>query len=598
MINALTNHLWQSTLFAIGAGLLTLAFRKNRAQVRYWLWFSASLKLLIPFSLLLNLGGFLGRHAATKTLAAPAVTYTIVRMAEPFPQAPALVPSEPTHRDWLLIALVSIWACGLGCIALTRLRGWLRIRAAVRSSIPVEMTFPVEVRCAPAALGPGIVGLLRPTLLLPAGIVDRLTPNQLRAVLAHELCHLRRRDNLTAAIHMVVETVCWFHPLTWWIGSRLMAERERACDEGVLESGTEPQAYAETILKTCQFYVESPVTCVPGVTGANLKKRIVRIMTENAARNLGFRGKLLLCAAGFAAFAIPVVFGFVNRTEIQAASQAQNTGATAPVFEVASIKPSKSGGSFEVGGGKAMFEKEIPGWASPDRFSARGETLLTLIQMAYGIHQAKQISGAPNWIDSEEYDVEAKVDKSEADTLQKFSPDQRNLEQQRMLQALLADRCKMRAHRGTKLLPVYALVIAKNGPKLRVAKPGDTYSNGVQDEGRPAGAETLEFWPGRLTGQAVPVAFLVQQLMNQPELEGRLVLDHTGLTGTYDFKLQWTAQRLSSNPSQEPDAALPPDSSGPSLFSALQQQLGLRLESTKGPVDIVVIDHIERPSEN
>jgi len=594
MISAVTNHLWQSTLFAIGVGLLTLAFRKNRAQVRYWLWFSASLKFLIPFSLLLNLGGFLWRSPAAKSLEVPAVTYTIVRMAEPFPRSPALVPSEATHRGWLPIVLVSIWACGLGCIALIRLRGWLRIRAAVRASIPVDMTFPVEVRCTPAALEPGIVGFFRPMLLFPAGIVDRLAPNQLQAVLAHELCHLRRWDNLTAAIHMVVEAVFWFHPLTWWISSRLMAERERACDEAVLESGTEPQAYAETILKTCQFYVESPLTCVPGVTGADLKKRIVSIMTGGVPHILDFPKKLLLCAAGFTAVAVPVLFGVINRTEIEAASQAQNTGAPPPVFEVASIKPNKSGGGFGLGGDKATFEI---GW-SPDRFIARGETLLTLIQMAYGI-QANQISGGPSWLNSEKYDIEAKVDKSEADALQKLTQDHRKIEEQRMLQALLADRCKMKIHRRTKLLPVYALVIAKNGPKLRVAKPGDTYSKGIQDlEGRPAGAETLEFGAGQLAGQAVPIALLAQELMDQPELGGRLVLDQTGLTGAYDFKLQWTPERLKPSPSQEPDTAPPPDSSGPSLFTALQQQLGLRLESAKGPVDTVVIDHIERPSEN
>jgi uncharacterized protein (TIGR03435 family) len=598
MINTVTNHLWQSTVFAIAVALLTLAFRKNRAQVRYWLWFSASLKFLIPFSLLLTLGGYMGRSTAAKSVAVPAVALRIVQMAEPFPQSPALVPSEATRHDWLPIALVSIWACGLGCVALIRLRGWIRIRAAVRSSIPVDMIFPVEVRCVPATLEPGIAGFFRPMLLIPAGIVDRLAPNQLQAVLAHELCHLRRRDNLTAAIHMVVEAALWFHPLTWWISSRLMAERERACDEAVLEAGAEPQAYAETILKTCQFYVESPLTCVPGATGADLKKRIVRIMTGSNPHILDFRRKLILCAAGFAAFAVPVLFGVVNRTEIQAASQAQNTATVPPAFEVASIKPSKSGSSIGVGGGTAMFEKVIAGWQSPDRFSARGETLRTLIQMAYGIHQAKQVSGGPNWIDSEEYDVEAKVDKSEADMLQKLTPDQRKIEQQRVLQALLADRCKMRIHRGTELLPIYTLIIAKNGPKLHAAKSGDTYSKGIQDEGRPAGAETLEFGPGQLTGQSVPIAFLVQQLMDQPELGGRLVLDQTGLTGTYDFKLQWTSERPASNTTFGPDRAYPPDSSGPSLFTALQAQLGLRLESSKGQVGTVAIDHIERPSEN
>jgi uncharacterized protein (TIGR03435 family) len=598
MSSDILNHLWQSTAFAFVAGVLTLAFRRNLAQVRYWLWFSTSVKFLVPFGLLVSLGGYLGRPQPAPSAPLPAITYTLVQLAEPIREISVPAPSPRGAVDWDAITLVCLWACGFAGVVSIRLQGVLRLRAAVCASTPMAISFPIPVRSSTHLLEPGIVGIFRPMLLLPAGIVDCLTPNQLQAVLAHELCHLRRRDNLSAAIHMLVEALFWFHPLTWWISSRLVAERERACDEGVIESGAEPQVYAETILKMCQFYVESPLACVPGVTGADLKKRIVRIMTENAARHIGFRGKLLLCAAGLAAFALPVVLGVVNRTQIQAASQAQNVGASAPVFEVASIKPSKSGGSFGAGGGKAMFEKEIPGWSSPDRFSARGEALLTLIQMAYGIHQARQISGGPNWIDSEEYDVEAKVDKAEADTLQKLSPDQRNIEQQRMLQALLADRCKMRVHHGTKLLPVYALVIAKNGPKLRVAKPGDAYSKGIQDEGHPAGAETLESGPGQLTGQAIPIALLVQQLMDQPELDGRLVLDQTGLTGTYDFKLQWTPERLRSNPSQGPDAALPPDSSGPSLFAALQQQLGLRLESTKGPVDSVVIDHIERPSEN
>ncbi len=138
-----------------------------------------------------------------------------------------------------------------------------------------------------------MVGFFRPVLLLPVGIVERLAPGQLQAVLAHELCHIARRDNLTAAIHMIVEAVFWFHPLVWWISARLMEERERACDEAVLELGSEPQVYAESILKTCEFCVESPLTCVSGVTGADLKKRIVRIMTGHMPNKLSFVRKLL-----------------------------------------------------------------------------------------------------------------------------------------------------------------------------------------------------------------------------------------------------------------------------------------------------------------
>ena len=111
-------------------------------------------------------------------------------------------------------------------------------------------------------------------LLLPEGIANRLTPEQLQTILDHELCHVRRRDNLTAAIHMLVESVFWFHPLVWWIGARLVEERERACDEQVLRSGNEPRAYAEGILKVCQFYLASKLACVAGVSGAQLKMRI------------------------------------------------------------------------------------------------------------------------------------------------------------------------------------------------------------------------------------------------------------------------------------------------------------------------------------
>src|SRR5207249_900085 len=128
-------------------------------------------------------------------------------------------------------------------------------------------------------------------LLVPAGIEDHLTPPQLEAVLAHEMCHVRRRDNLTATIHMLVEAVFWFHPLVWWIGARLVDERERACDEHVLRVFEEPQTYAAGILEVCKLYVESPLACVSGVTGSHLRKRIEDIMINRVGRTLNFARK-------------------------------------------------------------------------------------------------------------------------------------------------------------------------------------------------------------------------------------------------------------------------------------------------------------------
>src|SRR6185312_12506361 len=164
--------------------------------------------------------------------------------------------------NWPLITLISVWACGFFAIALMRFRAWRRIRAALRSSTPIDIPAAVEVRSEPGLLEPGVVGIFRPTLLLPEGIVENLTPPQLEAVLAHELAHIRRRDNLTAALHMLVEAIFWFHPLVWWMGSKLVEERERACDEEVVRSGSEPETYAESILKICRHYLESPLACV------------------------------------------------------------------------------------------------------------------------------------------------------------------------------------------------------------------------------------------------------------------------------------------------------------------------------------------------
>jgi uncharacterized protein (TIGR03435 family) len=447
---------------------------------------------------------------------------------------------------------------------------------------------PIEILLSQASLEPGIFGISRPVLVWPYGISERLEDAHLEAIIAHELWHVRRRDNLAAAIHMVVEAIFWFHPLVWWMGARLLEERERACDEEVLELGSDRQVYAESILKTCEFCVGSPLACVSGVTGADLKKRIVHIMTEGVGCKLDFSRKLLLSAAGLLVVAIPVVFGLLHATQSRAQSQSPNVVATSPVYEVASIKPNKSGDNRS----RIMF--------SPDGLSATGGTLQMLIMSAYEI-SPHQISGAPSWLDSERYDIEAKMDSSTADELRKMSEDERKVARQHMLQALLADRLKLTIHRESKELPVYVLVVAKDGPKFQEAKPGDTYSNGVKGPDGHAGAGMMFGGNGTLTGQGVPLVNLVRFLTR---VLGRSVIDKTGLTSKYDFTLKWTEERQApmfkgtegSQPGTGGISA--PESSGPSIFTAVQEQLGLKLESGKGPVDILIIDHVEKPSEN
>jgi bla regulator protein blaR1 len=551
MIGELTNHVWQSTLFAVAAGLLTAAFRKNRAQIRYWLWLSASFKFFIPFSLLMSLGSHLQWVPAVKKIATPDVSLTMDQITRPFPDASSFVPSTSGTIDWAPIAFLGVWVCGFGVIALTRLQGWLRIRAAVRSSAPLKLSAAVEVRSSPGLLEPGVVGLWRPILLLPAGIVERLTPRQLEAVLAHELCHIRRRDNLSAAIHMIVEALFWFHPLVWWIGARLVEERERACDEDVLRLGSEPQIYAEAILNVCKYYLESPLVCVSGITGSDLKKRIDTIMAHHIAQNLNLTRKLLLAVGGFAAVVAPIAIGLLNAPAGHAQSQ--------EAFDVASVKLNKTGG-------RGGYPGLAPGG---QRFTATNLPLLALIMLAYNV-TPRQISGVPSSFNTEGYDIDAKCD----------HPIERE-QALRMLQTLLADRFKLTLHRETRDQPIYALVVGKGGPKLHETAE-ESLTPDAQRTGR------------RFVYKSTPVSVLTLILSQQLD---RTVVDMTGLKGRYDFSLEYTSDRVGRGVLEGREPAPDPDGL-PSISTAVQEQLGLKLESRKGPVEFIVVDHAERPSGN
>lgn len=382
MIGALTNHLWQSTLFAVAAGLLTIAFRKNRAQVRYGLWLCASFKFLIPFILLLSLGSYLDWTPAQK-IASQSVSFTMVQISQPFLGTLPLGPATRGAHDWVLIAILGVWAGGFSGVALMRFRGWLRILAAVRASKPMDILAAVAVRSSPGLLEPGVVGLFHPILLLPADIMQRLTPSQLEAVLAHELWHVRRRDNLTSAIHMVVEAAFWFYPLVWWISARLVEERERACDEEVLRRGAEPATYAEAILNVCTSYLESPLSSVSGVTGSNLKRRIQAILTGGAPRSLSSGKKVALAAVGMAALAVPVLIGMMNATSIRAQSQL-------PAADSPWVKP--SGLSAHPGPGVMREQAK----RSPDAFleaPAGGLNALGVVTAFYTVTVKPRIDG-------------------------------------------------------------------------------------------------------------------------------------------------------------------------------------------------------------
>jgi len=217
----------------------------------------------------------------------------------------------------------------------------------------------------------------------------------------------------------------------------------------------------------------------------------------------------------------------------------------ASIFETASIKPAAPDGHGET--------RRYAG----GRFTATGITLKALIQRAWDIKDF-QITGGPGWVNSELFDVIAKAPANGAVS---------GAELNQMIQAMLRERFRLEIHRETKDMPIYSLVIAKSGPKLTPTI---------------AAMQTWSRGNGSLVGTKVPMDMLAGDLL-ESQLR-RVVVDHTGIPGEFDINLKWT-----------PDNA---DEAGVSLFTAIQEQMGLRLESTRGPVEMLVIDRAEKPSEN
>lgn len=327
MIPALIDHLWQSSLFVLLAWGVTSLLHRNGAHLRYWVWLAASLKFLVPFSLLALLGNQLG--ARVVDVPVTEAFSTAQQVAAPLVAPATFIASSEANSFNLIEALVlTVWAIGFLALVLRWLVRWRELAAIVRSAGPSTVVAPIPVLSSPTLLEPGVVGICRPVLLLPEQIAVQLDGGQLQAILEHELCHVRRRDNLTTAIHMVVEAVFWFHPLVWWVGARLIHERERACDEAVVRRGHRAQTYAEGILTVCRHYVASKLACVCGVSGADLETRLEAIMKNETIVGLSRARSLLLGISALAVLVVPVLAGLTFPSHVLAQTPAAKTVST------------------------------------------------------------------------------------------------------------------------------------------------------------------------------------------------------------------------------------------------------------------------------
>jgi uncharacterized protein (TIGR03435 family) len=276
-------------------------------------------------------------------------------------------------------------------------------------------------------------------------------------------------------------------------------------------------------------------------------------MTKDYSRKLNSIKKLLLTGV----VAIAGLIAFAQESNAPAAP-------TAPVFDVASIKVNKT----------ADEHAHSHIYSSPNngQFTAMNVPLRMLMAFSFDVPESR-IVGGPHWLDSIKFDMEAKADSFVDDQLHGLTSDQAKLRKQKMLQALLADRFQRSTHTESRELPIYTLVVTKGGAKLKPNVSGRYVGTG-RDHITVQGGDSVAVLADRL-GQQV----------------GRVVVDKTGITGSYDLSLKWT-------PDVDAAPGTPPADSGPSIFTALQEQLGLKLESGKGPVLVLVIDRIEMPSQN
>ena len=386
MAAMLALHLWQSTVVLIAAWVLTRLCRRNSAEIRYWIWFCASLKFLVPFALLQQLGDFLGRSLPAPLALDEKLLETGSAIFVPTIAGVGGISEDALSEVWM--ALVIVWALGAAMLIMRWFLQWYAMHASLRMAPELPLDLAVPVRVTAADLTPGVFGAFRPVLILPRAVLRELSESHLQTILAHEMCHVHRRDNLTAAIHKLVEVMFWFHPLVWWIGANLLREREAACDESVIENGHEQVVYAESILQVCRLGVTAKFAGMSASSGGDLARRMTSIMSNQRVRPIDNVRFALLFLIAMSVCYVPVLAG------VAAAATREASGTGRVVFEAITLAPSEPGWWTD-----AQFD------ASAGRLTLANVSFRDLISRAY---PASTVNGDPYLIDRIRYDIEAR----------------------------------------------------------------------------------------------------------------------------------------------------------------------------------------------
>jgi uncharacterized protein (TIGR03435 family) len=562
----LVHFLWQGGLIAI---VYAVARRFLRGPNDRYLLACAALALMLaaPIATWFAL--------APADSAPPIAADQTTRVPSNVPSAlPAMVRAEvPAVKDipWLRWA-VTIWLTGASLLSLRLLGGWLmaaRLRWIGARPAPLAWSQTVErlrqqlgvlrsvsLQVSAMVQSPVVIGAWRPLILVPVGMLAGMPAAQVEALLIHELAHIRRHDYLVNLLQSVAEALLFYHPAVWWVSRHIRAERERCCDDAAVALSGDVLGYVNALAELAGS--RTVRLAAVAANGGSLADRIAHLLGQPrpAARKRGtMAAAILLAAAAFGLYA---------------------QEAPRPSFQVASVKPNTDNPPNR-------SQHPLPG----GRWSAKNATLAMMIVTSYKV-QRYQLVGGPSWIESDGFDIEATAD-----------PDAKAPQLLLMMQSLLADRFKLTMHRENKELPVYNLSGARGTfnppPPDSGCVPPDPAAPPAPGA-TPCGNMRIGM-SGSVDGASVPMGQLVATLA---AILGHPVIDKTSYTGMFDVHLKFTPDQLTQGlPGGSVGADLPdPDPTRPDFLTAVQEQVGLKLTSSKGPVEVLVIDHVERPTAN
>ena len=562
ILTAVINSLWQA---AVVAAIVWAALRfwpRTNAATRYAIWWATlAVVLILPAAprLITTI-----RHRTVTAAAKPQAAATPASAA-PSRVELIVIPAAPRRAARWPIAVLAIWAAILAWRLYQICRSYLSLRSVKRRAIASAVPLPEIPRRAALLISrdiasPMALGFRKPAIVLPDSLLEELSDAEREHVLLHEAAHLVRRDDWANLASRFLAGALALHPVALWILSRIDREREIACDEWVVSRTGAAQPYAKSLARLFDLlHGRGTQMLASGIFGRG--SRIADRIEALLRRGRTFTPRA--SAPGIILSAV-VLFGLMLAGSLAPRWIAFAQEKPPASFEVASVKP-----------GNPDERRTFVGALGPGRFDAVNAPLRMVIGFAYNVHDY-QISGGPGWLATAQFTIEARPPRDVSFRGDGVGPPPIMRE---MVQSLLADRFRLAVHKEVRAGQIYELTIAKGGSKLvEAAQAPANGPQGVGFRGR-----------GHLIGSVAPVGMFAQVLSQMME---RPVIDNTGLAGKYNFEMNFT-----------PDTpvtadAPPPDTAGPTVFTALKEQLGLELKPARGPVETLVIDHVEKPDAN